>query len=146
MARYMIKEKWETQKIVMLIEMGLMPIIGTVILMTSSLDLFNPIWLINCTIDVCGMVIALLLFMSVIKDRKDLTVQTACFSYMLVLTSMILLSDLVCWRVSGIPSKRTIHLVARECYFILSSLIPLMFWHYVAAASDSEDPKLDLYL
>ena len=144
MARYMIKEKWEVQKIVMMFEMVLMPIIGTWLLMTSSLNVFNPIWLINCTIDVCGMVIATLLFMSVIKDRKDLTVQTACFSYMLVLTSMILLSDLVSWRFSGIPSKRTVHMVARECYFVLSSLIPLMFWHYVAEASDSEDPKLDL--
>lgn len=142
MTQYIMKKKWEAQKLAMFIQLLIMPFAGLAIVVKRNWNNLAASSVCNVSLDLVGMTILLLLFMSAVKDREDNTLRTGTFAYLIHLTNWALMSDLLCWTLNGVKEMRILHVIASSAFYIFGVAVMVMFWHYLVAVIDSEDPRL----
>lgn len=137
------KKEWTFQKSVMLLLMVAGPIFNVVMLIKyADIDNFHPLWIHNVSVDTFGSIIALLLFVSCIKNRDEQTGMGMIFSYILFNNSVLFFFDFVRWAVDGVPRYAHVNIVFNEMYLIASLWLMNLFWHYLVEITLPDDPKL----
>ncbi|MCQ2501682.1 MAG: serine/threonine-protein phosphatase [Lachnospiraceae bacterium] len=138
----MIKKRWELQKLFIFLQLLITPFLGMWLISLRDWNTLVSSSVGNCTADVVGMLVLLMLFFSCVKDRNDLSYRTGYFTYLVSINGWALFLDLISWLVDGIPSLRLVNLIGNEIYYILGLMVIMIFWHYLVEVSELEDPRL----
>lgn len=142
MARYMIKKRWEMQKLFIFLQLIVTPILSMILIRVRDWDTLPASSICNVSADIVGMLVLLVLFFSCVKDRNDTSFRTGYFTYLISLNGWALFFDLISWLVDGIPSLRLVNLLSNEGYYSIGLVVVMIFWLYLVEVSESEDPRL----
>ena len=135
--------KWERQKLILLILMIAMPVFSAVLLESRGFTSFSGALIFNSAFDLMGMIILIFIFMGVIKDREDRTRRTGFFAYLLFFTSLELFLDEIFWIAeTTVIFKNILFAVNSLIYFIGAALITT-FWFYLVEVTGSDDLRLE---
>lgn len=141
--RTMLKKKWTIQKLVMFLQMIILPILGIYLLYLRDWNTLHASWVFSIALDIMGMVIALLLFLSVVKDTSDISYRTGCFSYLISICSYEMFFSLCTWLADGIPSLSTLNMLCNVIPSALSALMLCITWQYLVEVADVENAFID---
>lgn len=140
--RSMIKRRWELQKLFMFLQLILCPIVAAYLLTLRDWNTMPPQWLFSIALDMFGMVICILLFMSVVKNRSDISFRTGYFSYLIGILGLEMFLSLCTWLVDGIAQLRTLNMLLNVLSSALSSLLLLVAWFYLVEVADLDTPAI----
>lgn len=119
------------------------------IALTRGSEGMEPIYYMNIGIDLFGMIVISVIFLSCSFDPAADTVLMRYYKRLINVTFLGLLTDFLAWIVNGIPEFRNINLVANTLYYMCLPLGCYFFWRYVENMLKVDDrilSKVDLVL
>ena len=141
MVKNMSKKNWEKQKLFMFIELLLLPFIGLGLMYYFQWTDLRAEWIFNVASDITGMILGFLLFISVVKNREDVTLVTGIFAYMVALNTTMMLLDMLSWCADGMKQYAALTLAANEIYYLCGVAVIVLFWDFIVEYSEAEDPR-----
>ncbi|MDO4977837.1 MAG: PP2C family protein-serine/threonine phosphatase [Eubacteriales bacterium] len=140
--RFMIKSRWELQKLFIFLQLILCPAASIYFLSLRDWDSMPATWIFSIALNLFGMFICIFLFMSVVKDRSDITFRTGYFSYLIGICDFELFLSLVTWLMDDVASFHILNAIANTASAALSTIMLRVAWFYLVEVADLDTPIL----
>ena len=128
--RFIGKKRSQQAAITGLIYLSLI-ILSIYLVWDKKLVNLQPSYIINVGVDIFGMLIGYVLFISTLIDVQKTGVNHRYHFYLINVTFMGLFCDLVSWLVDGVPELRVINIIDNTVYYMCMPLVAYFFWLYV---------------
>lgn len=89
-----------------------------------------PIYLLNIGVDLTGMVVCFVLFICCLIDTGTIGSTRKYYKYLINVTFLGLMTDLVAWVVDSVPDLKTLNLIDNTLYYMCMPLGCYFFWRY----------------
>ena len=109
-------------------------------LVIRNMEAIRPIYLLNISMDLVGMVVGLVLLICCYIDYQQLGLDQKYYRYLLEATFLGLFADLSCWMVNEMPSLWHANMFINTVFFLTSPITAFFFWKYVTHLVGSSDP------
>ena len=119
-------------------------ILGVVFVRIRGLSNLWPTSIINVSVDLCGMTLGLILFVSCVLDVRKDDDDMRYYLYVLSIADAGLFLNLACWLVEGNPSLRVVSYLANTLYHLCLPAGVCFFWRYLRAFFRATDHITDL--
>ena len=104
-------------------------VVGTIML--RGISVMQNIYVFNLGMELVGMTVGYLLFISCMADRTRSSINQKEFLLLLFSAFAGLYLDMVSWLVDGIPSMRFVNLFVCTLYYLCAPLQAYLFWQYL---------------
>ena len=91
----------------------------------------EPVYILNITADIYGMLIGYVLFVCCIIDVQKTGANLRYLLYLLGVSYIGLFTDAGAWLVQGVPELRIINILDNTVYYLCAPIAAYCFWHYV---------------
>lgn len=95
------------------------------------MDQLTPIYIFNCTSDLCAMVLGYILYICCVVDRQWSGKNLEYFLLMIITIFIGLYTDEIAWLTDGKPELRILCIAANTAFYNASPLLAYLFWRYV---------------
>ncbi len=115
-------------------------------LMIRGAGNIKPVYLINISADLSGMVTGYVLYICCIIDVSRGADSSRYYQYLLNVVILALFTDAVAWLLNGLPDFRAANIIDNTIYYICMPVSCFFFWHYIAELLKPEEKiraKLD---
>ena len=136
---YMLTDKKKKQAITVSIIYLALAFLGMFFVSLRGLSNLLPVYIINISVDLFGMLTGYVLFICCLFDVQKTGSDERYFLYMLNVTYLGLFTDMIAWLVDGIPGLRIINIIDNTLYYMCMPLDAFFFWHYVISYIRLED-------
>lgn len=141
MARFLNQKSWDCQKLIMLLQFLLTPVICIVLLVYRGWENLPPDYLFSVSLNILGVFICSFLFVSSVKDRTNRSLRTACFAYLVSLTGWMMFLTNVSM-ITEITDRNHLFMMCVETVLNLCSVIlSLVFLTYLCELSEIEEKQ-----
>ena len=121
----------------------LLILLGIFELAIKGIETLRPIYLMNCSMDLIGMVVGLVVLVCCYNDYQQLGVDQRYYRYFLEATFFGLFIDLNCWVVNEQPALWQINLFMNTIFFMTNPITGYFFWKYVTQLVGNSDSWIE---
>lgn len=118
-------------------------LLGIFELAIKGIETLRPIYLMNCSMDLIGMVVGLVVLVCCYNDYQQLGVDQRYYRYFLEATFFGLFVDLNCWVVNEQPALWQINFFMNTIFFMTNPITGYFFWKYVTQLVGNSDPWIE---
>ncbi len=108
-------------------------VISVCLLFMRGLANLEPVYVLNITADIFGMLTAYVLFVCCIMDVRKTGSDLRNLLYLLGVCYIALFTDAGAWLVQGIPSLRILNIIDNTVYYLCAPVTSYFFWQYVVS-------------